>query len=45
MKYLKYKVIDVDKMYSRNNMNNASKIAISVYHKKRVARNDYNVVK
>ncbi len=30
MKYLKYKVIDIDKMYSRNNMNNASKIAISV---------------
>ncbi len=30
MKYLKYKVIDVGKMYSRNNMNNASKIAISV---------------
>lgn len=25
MKYLKYKVIDVGKMYSRNNMNNASK--------------------
>ena len=30
MKYLKYKVIDVGKMYSRNNMNNASKIANSV---------------
>lgn len=30
MEYLKYKVIDVGKMYSRNNMNNASKIAISV---------------
>ena len=30
MKYLKYKVIDVGKIYSRNNMNNASKIAISV---------------
>ena len=30
MKYSKYKVIDVGKMYSRNNMNNASKIAISV---------------
>lgn len=30
MKYLKYKVIDIGKMYSRNNMNNASKIAISV---------------
>lgn len=30
MKYLKYKVIDVCKMYSRNNMNNASKIAISI---------------
>lgn len=30
MKYLKYKVIDVGKMYSRNNMNNASKIAISL---------------
>lgn len=30
MKYLKYKVIDAGKMYSRNNMNNASKIAISV---------------
>lgn len=30
MNYLKYKVIDIGKMYSRNNMNNASKIAISV---------------
>lgn len=30
MKYLKYKVIEIGKMYSRNNMNNASKIAISV---------------
>lgn len=30
MKYLKYKVIEISKMYSRNNMNNASKIAISV---------------
>ncbi|GEM_PF-2199583 len=30
MKYLKYKVNDIGKMHSRNNINNASKIAISV---------------
>ena len=30
MKYLKNKVIGLDKMYSRNNRNKASKIAISV---------------
>lgn len=30
MKYLKYKVIDIGKMNSRNNMNNASELAISV---------------
>lgn len=30
MKYLKYKVIDIGKMHSRNNMNNASELTISV---------------
>lgn len=30
MKYLKYKVIDIGKMHSRNNMYNASELAISV---------------
>lgn len=30
MKSLKYKVIDIGKMHSRNNMNNASELAISV---------------
>lgn len=30
MSYLKYKVIEISKMCSRNNMNNASKIAISI---------------
>lgn len=30
MKYLKYKVIDIGKMHSRNNMNNTSELAITV---------------
>ena len=30
MKYLKNKVIGLGKMYSRNNRNNASELAISV---------------